>query len=209
MRRADLGYFGGYLVHYVVCRNWPPSTGQIQRAWGPLLGVTFRLRRGRPAVSAEHAAMVLLQHGLDWSPHRLLREAVCPGGYLPLIGINPRSLWGIRWLFRRGCLALCLQNRGPAIGLTWLGFAPEKRRLAASSAACVGRPGQSRLACLSAGMPAQSRAPVTTAAMQAVVGLVPAAPGAALNRAVRVAPAGGRKSAGEIPNSRHDMIKNR
>ena len=102
-------YFGGYLVHYGPHAELPESTGNIQRGvrlGPPLPGVEIACDECAWPLGEHAADVVLLQHGLDFclSPHRLLREAarsVRPGGHLLVIGVNPRSAWGLRHYFAR------------------------------------------------------------------------------------------------------------
>jgi len=157
LREELARFFGGYLVHY-----GPPGefegAGQIRccvRLGPPLPGMQIVCEEQAWPL-AEHAAdVVVLQHGLDFSrsPHALLREAarsVRPGGHLLVIGINPRSLWGVRRHFAGDALrqARCIGSSRVGDWLALLGFALEKRRfgcyrLPLSSGA--GQPRSSRL----------------------------------------------------------------
>lgn len=137
LREELARFFGGYLVHY-----GPPGefegAGQIRccvRLGAPLPGVQIVCEEQSWPL-AEHAAdVVVLQHALDFSlsPHALLREAarsVRPGGHLLVVGINPRSLWGLRRHFAGDALrqARCIGSSRVGDWLALLGFALEKRR---------------------------------------------------------------------------------
>lgn len=131
-------FFGGYLVHYGPPVELTEGAGKIRccvRLGAPLPGVQIVCEeQAWPLV--EHAAdVVVLQHGLDFSlsPHGLLREAarsVRPGGHLLIIGINPRSIWGLRRYFANDALrhARCIGSSRVGDWLALLGFALEKRR---------------------------------------------------------------------------------
>ncbi|CDF83347.1 hypothetical protein PKB_2000 [Pseudomonas knackmussii B13] len=131
-------YFGGYLVHYGPHAELPASTGNIQRGvrlGPPLPGVEIACDECAWPLGEHAADVVLLQHGLDFclSPHRLLREAarsVRPGGHLLVLGVNPRSAWGLRHYFARDGLrrARCISPGRVCDWLNLLGFALEKRR---------------------------------------------------------------------------------
>lgn len=131
-------FFGGYLVHYGPSSGLPEATGAIRCCvrLGPLLPGVQVVCEEQSWPLVEHAAdVVVLQHGLDFSlsPHALLREAarsVRPGGHLLIVGINPRSLWGVRHLFAQDALrqARCIGSGRVGEWLTVLGFALEKRR---------------------------------------------------------------------------------
>lgn len=131
-------FFGGYLVHYGPPAGLTDPAGQIRccvRLGAPQPGIQIVCEeQAWPLV--EHAAdVVVLQHGLDFSlsPHGLLREAarsVRPGGHLLVVGVNPRSLWGLRRYFTNDALrqARCIGSHRVGDWLALLGFALEKRR---------------------------------------------------------------------------------
>lgn len=131
-------FFGGYLVHYGPAADVPPQAQQIQRnvrLGAPFEGVEIVCEEQSWPLTEFAADVVVLQHGLDFSlsPHGLLREAarsVRPGGHLLIVGINPKSSWGMRHLFTRDALhqARCIAPSRVHDWLHLLGFALEKRR---------------------------------------------------------------------------------
>ncbi|SER07166.1 Methyltransferase domain-containing protein [Azotobacter beijerinckii] len=137
LREELARFFGGYLVHY-----GPPGefegAGQIRcsvRLGPPLPGVQIVCEEQAWPLTEHAADVVVLQHALDFSlsPHALLREAarsVRPGGHLLVVGINPRSLWGLRRHFAGDVLrqARCIGSSRVGDWLALLGFALEKRR---------------------------------------------------------------------------------
>lgn len=131
-------FFGGYLVHYGPSAQPIPDAAQIQRSvrlGAPFSGVEIVCEEQSWPLTEHAADVVVLQHGLDFSlsPHGLLREAarsVRPGGHLLIVGVNPRSAWGLRHFFTRDALhqARCIAPNRVCDWLHLLGFALEKRR---------------------------------------------------------------------------------
>lgn len=130
--------FGSYWVHYGPCHGLPLKAEQMRHriSLGPqgMAAEIICAEQAWPVL--EHGVdMVLLQHGLDFSPapHTLLREAarvVRPGGHLLILGFNPWSTWGVQHRWRqRGFAGLKPVAVNRLVDwLHLLGFAVEKRR---------------------------------------------------------------------------------
>ncbi|MCJ8168017.1 class I SAM-dependent methyltransferase [Atopomonas sediminilitoris] len=130
--------FGSYWVHYGPCHGLALEAQQLRRriSLGPqgMAAEIICTEQAWPVL--EHGVdMVLLQHGLDFSPapHTLLREAarvVRPGGHLLVLGFNPWSLWGLQHRWRqRPFVGLKPVSQNRLVDwLHLLGFAVEKRR---------------------------------------------------------------------------------
>lgn len=105
--------FGSFLLHYGFAGAGLPPLQQLShsvRLGAPLPGVEIACEEDAWPVLEHAADVVLLQHALDFavSPHQLLREAarcVRPGGHLLVVGIHPRSLWGLRHFLAGDVLA--------------------------------------------------------------------------------------------------------
>ena len=59
-------------------------------------------------VASHSVDLLVLPHVLEFSPHphQVLREVqrvLMPEGHAVIVGFNPRSLWGLRRVFRRAC----------------------------------------------------------------------------------------------------------
>ncbi|MCQ4346523.1 class I SAM-dependent methyltransferase [Pseudomonas stutzeri] len=130
--------FGSFLLHYGFAGARLPELRQMRhsvRLGPPLPGVEIACEEGAWPVLEHAADVVLLQHALDFavSPHQLLREAarcVRPGGHLLVVGIHPRSLWGLRRFVAGDVLAQarCMSPARLTDWLRLLGFALENRR---------------------------------------------------------------------------------